>query len=125
MEGDPTSTLRRAAMNAITSIPGHEAETFKTLAGFIVNGDERDAAVRAIRRIPRSLWPHEEIRPLLSAMMNHVSSLSAEARTEPAGLDSLQLGKDPGSLLPAKESKDVLSKLPPLGENSGLARTLP
>src|SRR5260370_3907841 len=125
MEGDPTSTLRRAAMNAITSIPGHEAETFKTLAGFIVNGDGRDAAVRAVRRIPRSLWPHEQIRPLLSAIMIHVSSLSAEARTEPAGLDALQLGKDLASLLPAKESKDVLAKLGELGVNVVLVRTVP
>jgi putative heme-binding domain-containing protein len=125
MEGDPAGTLRRAAMNAITSIPGHEADTFKALAGFIVNGDERDAAVRAIRRIPRSLWPHEQLRPLLSAIMNHVSSLSAEARTDPAGLDALQLGKDLASLLPAKESKDVLSRLGELGVNVVLVRTVP
>jgi azurin len=125
MQGDPAGTLRRAAMNAITSIPGHETETFKTLAGFIVNGDERDAAVRAIRRIPRSLWPHEQIHPLLSALLDHVSSLSAETRTEPPGLDALQLGKDLASLLPGKESKDVLARLGELGVNVILIRTVP
>jgi putative heme-binding domain-containing protein len=125
LDSDPAGGLRRAAINAITSIPGHDAEIFKTLATFVVNGDERDAAVRAIRRIPRSLWPHEQIRPLLAFILKHVSSLSTEARTDPAGLDALQLGKDLASLLPARESKDVLAKLGELGINVILIRTVP
>lgn len=125
LEGDPAGTLRRSVMNAVTAIPGHEAETFKTLAGFITKGDDRDLAVRAIRRIPRSLWPREQVRPLLESLVAHVSSLSAEARTEPAGLDALQLGKDLASLLPAKEGKQVQARLGELGINVILIRTVP
>ncbi len=122
---DPAGALRRSAMNAITAIPGHEVDVFKTLADFVVKGDDRDAAVRAIRRIPRSLWPNDQIRPLLAVILAHVSSLSANDRTEPAGLDALQLGKDLASLLPAKEGKEVLAKLGELGVNVILIRTVP
>jgi putative heme-binding domain-containing protein len=123
--GDAAGAIRRSAMNAVAAMPGHEAAAFRTLAAFIVRGDERAAAVRAIRRIPRAQWPGEEFRPLLAALLAHVSSLSAEARTEPAGLDELQLGKDLASLLPAKEAKDVLGKIGELGVNVILIRTVP
>ncbi len=125
LAGDPAGTLRRSAMNAITSIPGHEADTFKTLAAFIVKGNDRDAAVRSIRRIPRSLWPREEIRPLLAALLTHVTALPAAGRTEPAGLDALQLGKDLAGLLPVKEAKEMQAKLGELGVNVILIRTVP
>ncbi len=125
LAGDPAGALRRSAMTAITSIPGHETETFKALAGFIVKGDDRDAAVRSIRRIPRSLWPREEIRPLLAALLTHVTVLPAADRTEPAGLDALQLGKDLAALLPTKEAKEMQAKLGELGVNVILIRTVP
>ncbi len=125
LEGDSAGGLRRAAMNAVAAIPGREADAFKALAKFIIKGEERDAAIRAIRRIPRSLWPHDEIRRVLAAIITHVSSLSANDRTEPAGLDALQLGKDLASLLPAKEAKEMQAKLGELGVNVILIRTVP
>jgi putative heme-binding domain-containing protein len=125
LEGDPSSALRRAAISSITSIPGHNAATFKSLAGFIAQGDERDASIRAIRRIPRAAWPNDQVRPLLTAIMSHVASLSPDDRTMPAGLDALQLGKDLASVLPAKEAAPMLAKLGELGVNVILIRTVP
>ncbi|HLJ11872.1 MAG TPA: PVC-type heme-binding CxxCH protein [Planctomycetaceae bacterium] len=122
---DPAGALRRSAMNAVTAMPGHEADAFKALAEFIIQGNDRDWAVRAIRRIPRSLWPHDQIRRLLAAVLAHVSGLAADARAEPAGLDALQLGKDLATLLPAKEAKDTLARLGELGVNVILIRTVP
>jgi len=125
LENDAASALRRAAIAVITSIPGHEAATFKALAGFILKGDERDASIRAIRRIPRTTWPNDQVRPLLAAIISHVSALSADDRTQPAGLDALQLGKDLASVLPAKEAAPMLTKLGELGVNVILIRTVP
>lgn len=125
LEGDPAGAIRRAAIGAITSIPGHETDTFHTLAGFIAKGDERDASIRAIRRIPRRQWPKEQAKPLLASLIAYVSQLSTEQRTEPAALDALQLGNDLASLLPIQESKKIKAQLGELGVNVVLVRTVP
>jgi putative heme-binding domain-containing protein len=122
---DPAETLKLAAMNAITSIPGHDAEVFTTLAGFVRAGKDRDAAVRALRRIPKNQWPKNELRPLLAALIAFAAKLPAEQRAEPAVLDALQLGSDVVALLPAAERKDLQEQLGKLGVQVVLVRTVP
>ena len=60
----PEGAVRRAAMTALTSVRGQEAETFKALAKF-VRGDGPTAPPRSGRsqRIPAADWPAEEARP--------------------------------------------------------------
>src|SRR5262249_5550675 len=123
--GDPASLLRESAMIAVASVVGHETETFTTLAKFIQKGDDRDASIRAIRRIPKSAWPKDQVRPLLEALLAYVSKLPASERTEPSVLDALQLGNDLAGLLPLKDAKDVRAKLGELGVNVILIRTVP
>ncbi len=125
LEGDPAGGIRRAAISAIASIPGHETETFNTLAGFIEQGDERDASIRALRRIPKRLWPKGQAQPLLASIMAYVTGLSTEERTEPAALDALQLGGELASLLPVPEAKKAKAQLSELGVNVILVRTVP
>ena len=55
------SVLMMPAFNAIAAIPGHEAETFRALAGFVRAGKDRDAAIRALRRLPKKTWPEKEL----------------------------------------------------------------
>ncbi len=117
--------LRRSAIKAITFIEGHEAETFAALARFIQDGQDREDAVRAVRRIPRSKWPTNQVRPLLTALIDHVGHLSAGQRTEPAALDELQLGNALTSVLPLKEAKEARDKLGELGVSVVLIRTVP
>jgi putative heme-binding domain-containing protein len=122
---DKNDDLRRSAIRAITFIEGHEGETFAELSGFIKNGRDREEAVRALRRIPRSKWPTDQVRPLLAALIDHVSHLSAGQRTEPAALDELQLGNSLASVLPLKEAKEAHDKLGELGVSVVLIRTVP
>ena len=37
-------------------IPGKDAETFTALAGFVRAGQDRDAAIRSLRRLPKKSW---------------------------------------------------------------------
>src|SRR5262249_27747146 len=60
----PERVIRRAAMFALTSVRGQEAETFKALAPFLKDDQDRHAAVQALQRIPLRHWPREEARPL-------------------------------------------------------------
>src|SRR5262249_46752049 len=104
---------------------GHEAEVFTELAKFVRQGTDRDAAVRAVRRVPRSAWPKDQVRPLLDSVLAYMSKLPAGERAEPAGLDALQLGNDLASLLPADEARQVRQRLGELGVNVVLIRTVP
>jgi putative heme-binding domain-containing protein len=122
---DKKDDLRRSAIKAITFIEGHEAETFGTLAKIIKEGQDREEAVRALRRIPRSKWPTDQVRPLLVALIDHIGHLSTAQRTEPAALDELQLGNDLASVLPLKEAKEARGKLGEHGVSVVLVRTVP
>jgi putative heme-binding domain-containing protein len=117
--------LRRAAIGAIAYIEGHEPESFSLLSQSIKAGDDREDAVRAIRRIPKSKWPTDQIRPLLGALIDRLSQLPAERRTEPAILDQLQLGNDLASVLPPKEAKDLRARLGELGVSVIFLHTVP
>jgi putative heme-binding domain-containing protein len=125
MESNPARGLREAAMQAAAVLEGHEEEVFTTLAGFVAKGDERDAAIRALRRIPKTRAPIRQVRPLIGMLVDYVRSMPPTERSEPAALDALQLGNDLAALLPQKEGKELRAKLGELGVNVILVRTVP
>jgi putative heme-binding domain-containing protein len=112
-------------MLAAASLEGHEAEVFTTLAGFVVRGDERDAAIRALRRIPKTKAPIAQVRPLILSLLDYVSKMPPTERSETAAIDALQLGSDLTALLPQKEGKELRARLGELGVNVILVRTVP
>jgi putative heme-binding domain-containing protein len=112
-------------MAALTSMPGREAEAFATLAGYVKSGEERDAAVRALRNVPRAHWPRDQARPLIDAVARYVEKLPDRQRAEPGALDALQLANDLTFLLPVAEAKQVRARLGELGVNVVLLRAVP
>ena len=50
----PERIVRKAAMLALASVRGQEADAFKAIAKFLTADDDRAAAVQALLRIPRS-----------------------------------------------------------------------
>ena len=117
--------VRRAAINAITFMEGHEAEAFGTLAQFIRDGQEREESVRAIRRIPRAKWPNEQVRPLLKSLVDQLAALPAKDRTKTEVLDELQLANDLAAILPPKEGQESRAKLGELGVTVAMIHTVP
>jgi putative heme-binding domain-containing protein len=107
--------IRRAAMNALTYVRGQETETFKKLARFVREDVDREAAIRALLRIPTSYWPGEEAKPLIESITTSVRNTPARERTSPAAQDALQLGYALASLLPAEEAKRTRRELAELG----------
>ena len=96
-ESARAAIVRRAAMNALTSVRGKEAPTFKALAQFVTRRR------RPARRHPR---PAAHPRGLLAArtrpsrcsraLLAYVRKVPVAERTSPAALDALQLGRRPG-----------------------------
>jgi putative heme-binding domain-containing protein len=111
----PERVIRRAAMNALASVRGQEAETFKALVPFVKKDGDRHAAVKALQRIPVRYWPKEEAKPLLDSLLAYVRKVPVKERTEPAALDALQLADSLASLLPLAEARTVRKELAELG----------
>jgi putative heme-binding domain-containing protein len=121
----PEHVVRRAAMAALVSVRGKEAETFKDVARFVRDEDDRHAAVQALQRIPTKYWPAEEARPLLANLLEYVRTIPVPERTSPAVLDALQLSDSLASLLPLNEAKQVRKDLGELGVRVLHLGTLP
>jgi putative heme-binding domain-containing protein len=121
----PERTIRRAAMNALTSVRGQEADTFKALAPFLKQDADRHSAIQALQRIPSRYWPKEEAKPLLNTVLAYVRKVPARERTAPAVLDALQLADTLASLLPLEEARKVRKELGELGVRVIRIRTLP
>jgi putative heme-binding domain-containing protein len=111
----PERAVRRAAMNALTSVRGQEEQTFKDLARFVRDDADRHAAVQALQRIPAVHWPKDEARPLLDGLLAYIRRVPVAERTTPAALDALQLADALTPLLPVSEAKQVRKELGELG----------
>lgn len=123
--GGPEGAVRRAAMNALTYVRGQETPTFTALARFVHTGVERDAAIRAIERIPATYWPAEEVRPLLDSVLSYIRKLPVRDRTSAGALDAMQLGEVLASLLPLDQAKMVRRQLGELGVRMLRVGTIP
>jgi putative heme-binding domain-containing protein len=125
--GNPEEQIRRAAINAITYIPGHDTESFLTLAGFAEKGDQRIASVRSLQRIPRYRWPEkpEAVRPLVKSLLAYAKGVEIAERTSLAVRTSLQLANDLSSLLPKNEGAKLKAEIGELGVRIVTIRTVP
>jgi putative heme-binding domain-containing protein len=110
----PARVVRRAAMQALPSMRGQEAEAVKALAKY-VKGADRHAAVQALQRVPARLWPKDLARPVLNDLLRAVRKVPAAERTAPAVVDALQLADTLAGLLPATEARKVRKELGELG----------
>jgi putative heme-binding domain-containing protein len=111
----PERAVRRAAMNALISVRGQEAQAFKALARFVGNDVERHSAIQALLRIPTVHWPKEEAKPLLEQLLASVRQVPVAERTYPVVLDTIQLADALAALLPLAEAKLVRKELGELG----------
>jgi putative heme-binding domain-containing protein len=112
---DPERVVRRAAMTALVSVRGEEEATFRSLAKFLKDDDERHPAVQAMLRIPTKYWPKEQAGALLEGVLAYVRKVPAADRTTPQVLDAMQLADSLASLLPLAEAKAARKELGELG----------
>ena len=117
--------VRRAAITAIAAVPGHDAETFNTLATLVKSGTERAAAVASLQRIPRKSWPREQAAPLIESLVTYLQSVPVDKRTEPEVISAFQFATDLIPLLPPEKASVVSKTLRGLGVSVFIVRTIP
>jgi len=92
----PDEATQVAAIEAVSGMPGHEADVFTQLAGLVSGSSQavRDAAIHSIRKIPADKWPQEQIEPLAQTIVKIVKETPADQRTAPQAAQAVQLGND-------------------------------
>src|SRR5437867_3623497 len=121
---DPAE-VRRAAIRAIAAVPGHDAETFQTLAELVKSGTERAAAVAALEQIPRKSWPKEQAEPVMESLVAWLKTVPLDQRTEPAVAGAFQLATELASLLPPEKARTAGQTLRSMGASVFVIRTIP
>ncbi|HVV99667.1 MAG TPA: HEAT repeat domain-containing protein, partial [Planctomycetaceae bacterium] len=116
LEGGSTEMLvRRAAMDALISMRGHEAQVFQELAPFVHQDIDRASAIRALQRIPSKFWPAEQVGPLVDVLLAQIRKIPVENRTSQNALETLEFADALASLLPAEQGRKVRGELRDLG----------
>jgi putative heme-binding domain-containing protein len=113
--GGPESVIRRAAIAALVSIRGREADTFKHLVTLIRSGDDRGAALAAIQKIRPEDWSDAETQPLLESLLAYIRKLPVEQRTSETSVDAIAVSYTLAAKLPAEQAKSIRKELGELG----------
>ena len=126
VEKAPDDATRVAAIEAISAVPGKEAEAFGLLADVVrqETGDAQAAAIRSIARVPASKWPKDRLEPLADAIVKLVKQTPAEQRTTPAMVHTVQLGNDVGTALGGEKGAAAKRALRDLAVRVVLVQTL-
>ncbi|MBI4663376.1 MAG: c-type cytochrome [Verrucomicrobia bacterium] len=116
--------LRRAAMAAAAAMPGYEMQAFRKLSALAQTGVELPAAIAALQRIAKKLWPGDTIEPLAESLIRLLEKVPAENRTQPDVINAIQFATDLTSLLPMEKSQVLTKLLAGLGVRVFVIRTL-
>lgn len=123
--GNPELLIRRSAMLALTTVRGQEANTFRRLVKFALEGSDRSVAIDAIQRLPKTEWASDQAHPLLDSVIAYLAPLPPAERTSPAALSAIQFGYELTSLLPADQGKAMRAKLGEIGVRIVRVGTVP
>ena len=121
---DPAE-VRRAAITAIAAIPGHDTETFNTLAALVKSGTEQPAVVASLQRLPRNAWPADQAAPLIESLLAYLQSVPVDKRTDAEAISAFQFASDLAALLPPEKAIAVGKTLRGIGVSVFVIRTIP
>jgi len=107
--------LRRAAITAISFIPGHDQDTTKILSELLPSGIERLAVIGSLQRLPQKAWPRDAIPRWTEDLLKYLQSVPASERTGNEFSTTLQFTSELASLLPQEQSKSLTKTLRGLG----------
>jgi azurin len=109
--GDLTTTLREAAMAALPTIPGHDADSVALLAQVVTEGTSRAAAIAALERIPQDRWPASARAPLADSLVAYAKSVPTSERTGADFKQAVAFGRTVAASMPAADGQRIASAL--------------
>ncbi len=109
--GDGAGAVRRAAINAMVSMPRDQQATFAALAGLVQKNQQLVAAARGIRNLPRKSWTADAGASVPKNLVAWGKKIPPAERTTQEFLSTLQLAGDMLALLPAAEAAQLRKDL--------------
>ena len=102
-----------AAIDAVSFLPGREADAAKALAPLIGTeaGPIRDAAIKSLSRIPAAKLPADQAAPLAAKLIDAIKSTAVEERVKPAGVDAAQAVKNLAGVMPSADGAALRKSL--------------
>ena len=122
---DPFHALRNAALGAMASIPGAEAETAALAAGALIAGRDTIPAMRILAALPEEAWPAARLGETAMALADYLADLPDAARTSETALAAFDLADRMVEKAGAESGGPVLALLDPLRVQIQLIRPVP
>ena len=113
----PETQEQVAAIHALVALRP-DAATFLLLGTHLTT--VRDpavsmAAIRGMSSVPEKTWPVSSLSPLVRALLDRVTQIAPDARTEPDAIDAIQLAERLTAMLPATDAPAARAELRALG----------
>ncbi|MEZ0387813.1 MAG: PVC-type heme-binding CxxCH protein [Verrucomicrobium sp.] len=93
------ASVRKAAIQALPLTGLEQAPaSFKVLAGFVKNGNDRTVAANAIMQLPRTSWDKAVAAELAQSVLDYAKTVDAKKRSDQDFVELNQLGIEMASL---------------------------
>ena len=107
----PPTTLHKAAIRALASIPTRYASTFRLLKEQIAEGNYLYESVAGINRVPPGRWPEPALDGFGRELLEAAQEVPIEERAAPEFQEVVQLGLTLASRLPGDRRETLRSGL--------------
>jgi azurin len=104
---DFAHAVRAAAIEAFVTIPSEQVGAFGALAGLVAQETQVPASARAIRLLPRSAWPAEQVAKVTPGLIAWARKVPDGARTAQNYLQTIQVADELAGTLPAPQATKV------------------
>ncbi len=111
IDASHSNEIRRAAVEAIASVPDGQAETFQLIAPLLADANLRSAAVRTLLTIPANQRDPDTSDTLVEFLVKHAEATPAAYRTTDPFLDAMQLADQLLARIPVEAARSHRDRL--------------
>ncbi len=122
---DTKPEVRAAALRGLPLMGADNApKNFSLIAGQLSSGRDVATSARAIRKLPREVWSKDQAAALSDAILKWAKTVPAAKRTDQDFVETIQVGLDLATLLPAADSARVRGELVDLSVSVFVIKTV-
>jgi azurin len=100
------------------------AKNFGLIATRLSNGQDVTVSAAALRKLPRDMWAKDQAAALSESILKWAKAVPAARRTDQDFVETVQVGMDLATLLPAAESARVRGELVDLSVSVFVIKTV-
>ena len=124
LKPEAAPVIMDAAAPALVSIPGHDIESFRILAGLVQAGVQDPALLDSLERIAPANWPGDDLNNLAQAILKYLEQVPNERRTEASFATALRFETELANRLPTQGGQALSKILRGLGPTVITLRTV-